>query len=125
MSNFAPVQLHPQDPPMYINDKLDHNNISLFPQPKSSCSRVGNIKIPVRSGRSTARLRDPRLLATAGPRLPQLLAMAARNMLDIIPASNTPSERAFSVAGRVLEPRMCLLNPSTIEDVVLLNGPRY
>ena len=50
-----------------------------------------------------------------------LLAMVARNMLAI-PASNTTSERAFSVAGRVLEPRRCLLDPSTVEDLMLLNG---
>ena len=50
-----------------------------------------------------------------------LLSSVARNMLAI-PASNTTSERSFSVAGRVLEPRRCLLSPDTVDDIMVLNG---
>ena len=39
-----------------------------------------------------------------------------------VPASSTPSERTFSVAGRIIEERRTCLLPSTVDDIVFLHG---
>ena len=50
-----------------------------------------------------------------------LLAKVARNILAI-PASNTSSERSFSVAGRVIEERRTRLAPSSVDALLFLNS---
>ena len=50
-----------------------------------------------------------------------LLAKVARGILAI-PASNTSSERSFSVAGRVIEERRTRLNASSVDALLFLNS---
>lgn len=39
-----------------------------------------------------------------------------------IPASSAPSERAFSICGRILEQRRINLKPSSVNDILFLHG---
>ena len=50
-----------------------------------------------------------------------ILCRLARRLLAV-PASSTPSERTFSVAGRVIEERRTSLLPSTVDDIIFLHG---
>ncbi|KAF0297603.1 putative AC transposase [Amphibalanus amphitrite] len=50
-----------------------------------------------------------------------LLAKVARSILAI-PASNTSSERSFSVAGRVIEERRTRLAPDSVDALLFLNS---
>ncbi|KAG9277849.1 zinc finger BED domain-containing protein 1-like [Astyanax mexicanus] len=49
------------------------------------------------------------------------LSKLARHVL-CIPASSAPSERAFSVCGRILEERRSVLKPSTVSNILFLHG---
>ena len=49
------------------------------------------------------------------------LAILARSILSI-PASSSSSERNFSTAGRAIEERRTLLNPSTVDAILFLHN---
>ena len=49
------------------------------------------------------------------------LASVARGILSV-PATSTPSERSFSVAGRTLETRRSRLSPDTVDELLFLHG---
>ncbi|KAL2095497.1 hypothetical protein ACEWY4_010216 [Coilia grayii] len=49
------------------------------------------------------------------------LAKLARHVL-CIPGSSAPSERAFSICGRILEERRSMLKPSTVNNLLFLHG---
>ncbi len=45
------------------------------------------------------------------------LMLAARRLLAI-PATTTPSERSFSIAGRLIEERRTTLNPENVDTLL-------
>ena len=49
------------------------------------------------------------------------LARVAKSLLAI-PATETSSERVFSMAGRTLEDRRSRLNPDTVDDLMFVHG---
>ena len=49
------------------------------------------------------------------------LSKLARCIL-CIPASSAPSERAFSVCGRIMEERRTCLTPQAVSDILFLNS---
>lgn len=49
------------------------------------------------------------------------LAKLARHVLAI-PGPSAPSERAFSICGRILEERRSMLKPSTVNNLLFLHG---
>lgn len=49
------------------------------------------------------------------------LSNLARYVL-CIPATSAPSERAFSLCGRILEERRSVLKPSSVSDILFLHG---
>ena len=51
------------------------------------------------------------------------LSILARSILPI-PARSSSSERAFSVAGRILDKRRCLLKPESVDSLVFLHKNR-
>jgi len=49
------------------------------------------------------------------------LAVVAKRILAI-PATETSSERVFSIAGRILEDRRTRLNVATVDDLMFVHG---
>ena len=49
------------------------------------------------------------------------LAAVARGLLGV-PATSTPSERSFSVAGRTIEDRRTMLSAESIDGLLFLHG---
>ena len=49
------------------------------------------------------------------------LAKLARHVLAI-PASSAPSERAFSICGRILEERRSMLKPTAVNNLLFLHS---
>ena len=58
--------------------------------------------------------------AATRARFPVLCRVARR--LLAVPAASTPSERAFSVSGRILEERRSSLHPDSVDSLVFLNS---
>jgi hAT family C-terminal dimerisation region len=67
------------------------------------------------------RPRCPRILETKGSGVAQTLLTTVAHTMLAVPATSTSSERAFSLAGRILEERRTQLSPDTVDSSLFLH----